>query len=69
MQTVWILFYLNSYLVHFGVFASEQDALAFVADDERASWCRAVQLPIQPSGATYETMIKPAEDLPRAGQR
>lgn len=67
MQTVWILHYLNTYLVNCGVFATEQDALDFVANEEHPTWFTPVELPIQPAGVTFETKI-PVNCLPQ-GQR
>ena len=65
MQTVWVLHYLNLYLVHLGVFSTEEDARNFVADTEHPDWYTPVELPIQPPGAVFDTMIKVKNYLPQ----
>jgi hypothetical protein len=67
MQTVWILFYLNKYMAEYGVFASEQDALDFASQSRNPEYYTPVELPIQPAGITYDTMIK--VNPPQAGMR
>lgn len=54
MKTVWILYYLNKYLVNLGVFATEKDALDFVAESPHPDWYTPVELSVQTSAYRSE---------------